>query len=355
MSGFERLCCSARAPVGLLCVVAVAVWLAGSTSANSSRARAHGDPFAVPEPSAQLRTEEILPKNTDPDIDIALEPHYVAFDPSAPRQNRLFLFLTGARSLPSRGPNATRLMTEQAAANGFHAINLRYPNDLALLQVCPPDGECWEKLRLATIYGGETDKLVVTRTNSIENRLVKVLAFLDSQHPEEGWSRYLKHDSPKWSAIILAGWSQGGGNAALIARDHKVARVIMLEAPPDLTQVTPPAGPAPWLSDPHVTPTKRYFGLAHIRSTFTVPFFKSAWQLLGMDRFGPTVNVDTEVPPFNGTHQLATNVEPVRPGPFHQSVAVDAATPKDANGRPVLAVAWQYLMRAPSNGEEQEE
>jgi hypothetical protein len=325
-----------------------ALVLVGAFLSTAPPAFAHADPFAVPAPSGQLRTEEILPKDTDPDIDIALEPHYVAFDPSVSRQNRLFLFLTGANALPSRGPLATRLITQQAAANGFHAINLRYPNDLLLLDVCPPDGDCWEKLRLATIYGGETDKLVVTRANSIENRLVKVLAFLDSQHPEEGWSRYLKDDSPKWSEIIMAGWSQGGGNAALIARDHKVARVIMLEAPVDRTQVTPPADPAPWLSDPHVTPVKRYFGLAHIRSVNTLAFFESAWHLLGMDRFGPTVDVDTEEPPFNRTHQLATDVQPVPPGArFHQSVVVDAVTPKDADGRPVLAVAWQYLMRAP--------
>jgi hypothetical protein len=331
----------------------VTVGLAGASSANASATPTHADPFAVPNPSAQLRTEEILPTDTDPDIDVALEPHYVAFDPSVPRQDRLFLFQTGALFFPSRGPRTTRLITEQAAANGFHAINLRYVNDLVLLDVCPPDGECWEQLHLAAIYGGESDKLVVTRANSIENRLIKLLAFLERKHPGEGWSRYLKEDGLKWSAIIVAGWSQGGGNAALIARDNKVARVIMLEAPVDRNQVTPPADPAPWLSDPHVTPVERYFGLAHIRSPNTVPFFESAWQLLGMDRFGPTVNVDTEGPPFNGTHQLATNVQPAPPGAFfHRSVATDDDTPKDAGGRPILAVAWQYLMRAPQEDDD---
>jgi hypothetical protein len=72
-----------------------------------------------------------------------------------------------------------------------------------------------------------------------------------------------------------------------------------------------------------------------------------------MDRFGPTVNVDTEGPPFNGTHQLATNVQPAPPGAFfHRSVATDDDTPKDAGGRPILAVAWQYLMRAPQEDDD---
>jgi hypothetical protein len=317
--------------------------------------------------TAKLRTEEVLPKDTDPEIDIALEPHYVAIGSRAHeaidiadeldddgarserpghagRGHRLFLFMTGALGLPSRGPNSTRLITEEAAANGFHAINLRYPNDQVLLNVCGADGECYESQRLATIYGGETDRLVVTRPNSIENRLIKVLAFLHRQHPEEGWSSFLENDSPRWSVIVVAGWSQGGGNAALIARDHRVARVIMLEAPVDRTQLMPPADPAPWVADAHVTPARRYFALAHLRSASTVPFFESAWRLLGLDRSGPTVNVDTHMPPYNRSHQLATNVEPARPNLFHHSVAADTSTPKDADGRPVLAVVWQYML-----------
>jgi pimeloyl-ACP methyl ester carboxylesterase len=258
--------------------------------------------------------------------------------------------MTGAGALPSRGPNSTRLLTEEAAANGLHAINLRYPNDQVLLTACGADGKCYESQRLATIYGGETDRLVVTRPNSIENRLVKVIALLHRQHPEEGWSQFLENDSPKWSAIVVAGWSQGGGHAALIARDHLVARVIMLEAPPDRTQQTPPADPAPWVADTHATPARRYFALAHLRSVHTVPFFESAWKLLGLDTFGPTVNVDANTPPYNRAHQLATNVEPPagrpRPNAYHQSVAVDESTPRGADGRPVLAVVWQYMLRA---------
>jgi hypothetical protein len=86
-----------------------------------------------------------------------------------------------------------------------------------------------EDLRPVSVLG--THRLVVER--GIDARL-------DRHHPGEGWSRYLKHDYPKWSRIIVAGWSQGGGNAALIACDQRVARVIMLEAPVDRSQLTPP-------------------------------------------------------------------------------------------------------------------
>jgi hypothetical protein len=234
------------------------------------------------------------------------------------------------------------------------------------VQSCRGDDVCWERNRLAIIYGGKTDEFDVSRPNSIENRLVKLLSFLEQQHPDEGWSTYVGDDSPKWSSIMVAGWSQGGGHAPLIARDHKVARVIMLEAPADRRQIDPPANPARWLFERHATPTERYFGLAHVRGLTSVPgakpgdpfFLESAWRALGMDRFGQTVNVDTEAPPFNDTHQLITDVEPDPSAPLpsrthHHSVAADSATPKDANGRPVLGVVWQYMMRAPSNGKEE--
>jgi hypothetical protein len=378
----------------------VTVGLAGASSANASATPTHADPFAVPNPSAQLRTEEILPTDTDPEIDVALEPHYVVFDPSIRRQNQLFLFLTGGcPSLPSQGRNATTLISKQAAANGFHSINLNHVTCNAagngIPQSCGGDDLCWERNRLAVIYGGKTEAFDVSRANSIESRLLKLLSYLAEQHPEEGWSGYLhgkaggdqdgsgralgaalleccrharrgdREDGQvqgglKWSSIMVAGWSQGAGHAPLIARDHEVARVMMLEGPADRRQVNPPANPARWLFEPHATPSARYFGLAHVRGLTSVPgaqpgdpfYLESAWQALGIDQLGQTVLVDTATPPFNDTHQLITNLEPDPKAPLasrthHHSVAADTATPKDASGRPILAVVWQYMMFAP--------
>ncbi len=57
----------------------------------------------------------------------------------------------------------------------------------------------------------------------------------------------------------------------------------------------------------------------------------------------------------SGSHSVGSAIAGRRPRTGHGAVVVDAATPKDADGRPVLAVVWQYLMRASTNGEKEEE
>ena len=59
--------------------------------------------------------------------------------------------------------------------------------------------------------------VVISRANSIENRLTKLLQYLAAQFGEEGWSRFMAHDGPRWARIAVSGHSQGGGEAAMIA------------------------------------------------------------------------------------------------------------------------------------------
>ena len=86
------------------------------------------------------------------------------------------------------------------------------------------------------------------------NRIVKLLAHLEANHPGEGWGTFLEGAAPRWESIAVAGHSQGGGHAANIGRLHGVARVIMF----DWTDVVPLVGAAPWLSKPKVTPADRF-------------------------------------------------------------------------------------------------
>ena len=58
-------------------------------------------------------------------------------------------------------------------------------------------------------------------------RLTRLLHQLAEQDPAGQWAAYLDGDEPRWSRIVLAGQSQGGGMAAYLAKTRAVAGVMM--------------------------------------------------------------------------------------------------------------------------------
>ncbi len=54
------------------------------------------------------------------------------------------------------------------------------------------DRDCHEKVRRETLTGDDHSSLIsVNRPNSIENRLIKLLQYLDANYPQEGWGSFL--------------------------------------------------------------------------------------------------------------------------------------------------------------------
>jgi hypothetical protein len=283
---------------------------------------------------------KILPKLTDRAIDEWLEPHYVAIGKSPLRRGQLFLFLSGSYGQPGR----QLLIMQEAVELGYHAINLCYPNSWTVSELChdSKDLDCHAKVRLQIIDGTpRTRKINISRANSLENRLVKLLLYLNEKQPEEGWSNYLDGELPLWESIVVAGHSQGGGQAAIIAKDRLVARVIMFGAPADRNSIFDRL--APWLSEPHVTPADRYYGLVHYKDPAFGKILQ-AWNLLGMTAYGKPLKIDARTSPYNNSHCLVTTLTPARPGKFHGCVVHDVHTPKLADNAPVLKEVWQYLL-----------
>jgi hypothetical protein len=101
---------------------------------------------------------------------------------------------------------------------------------------------------------------------SIVNRLVKLLMYLDREDPQQGLGSYLDNGMPRWSRIALTGQSQGAGMAAYVAKGHMLARVILFSSPWDFVA---PNGKfqmmAPWLAMPAATPLEHWFGGYHQR------------------------------------------------------------------------------------------
>lgn len=291
--------------------------------------------------NAPLVQHLVSPSLTDPAIDRFLDDHYVWLDTSARSNHTLLVLMPGSGQRPAQ----FQLVQQEAARLGYHVIGLAFVNTGGLARLCPATGNpaaCFEGARLETLDGIDRTPVVdVNPPNGIYNRLGKVLTYLASQYPEEGWEHFLADGSPKWQRIAVSGLSNGGAEAAMIAKTHIVARVIMFSS------VTDSIGTAsvPWVPG-HVTPVNRYFGLAHMHDGFFAPI-QAGWDSLGMTVFGPAAVVETSDPPYGWSHMLITDLLPR--GGFvglnaHASTATDAVTPLAADGTPLLRDAWDYLL-----------
>lgn len=287
-------------------------------------------------PNSNSNLEELLikPQITDDKIDNWLEPHYVVKDKVSPSNHKLFLFLSGSFGIPER----QKLITQQAAKLGYDAINLRYPNSWTVGKLCKKtkDSDCYGNLRQEILSGINDSPLIeVNQANSLENRLVKLLQYL-------GWQQYLDGDKPRWEMIVVAGHSQGGGTAFLIAKQHLVAKAIAFSAPVDYNRQDKES--ADWLTEIGKTPADRYYGFIHLQDQGFKKVLQ-AWNLLGLNEFGEPVNVDEQNYPYNNSHQLVTDAKPQTEGKYHGSVVVDKNVPLSSEGKPLFESVWNYLLK----------
>ena len=290
---------------------------------------------------AEFDLHVVAPQDTDPAIDQALDDHFAWIDPTAPTNDKLFVFLPGATLVPSD----YQLVQQEAASLGYHVIGLMYVDSVVLGTACfgnPDPNSCFEDAHFEIVYGNglgiDSPIVDVNQPNSIVNRLTKLLQYLDDNYPAEGWAEFLADGNPKWSKVAVGGHSQGGGNAVMIAKHNVVDRVVMISAVVDTA--------TDWVLT-HVTPSARYWGLAHDRED-AFGAILAGWASLGITAFGPVVTVETSAPPYGLTHTLATDLKPKRggykaPNP-HLSTALDYYTPLDHDGTPTLADAWGYMM-----------
>ena len=191
------------------------------------------------------------------------------------------------------------------------------------------------------------DLIDVNRPNSIENRLIKVLQYLNNDYPNENWNQFWSGDSTiLWENIIVSGHSQGGGHAGFIGKIKQVERVVMFAINDwmPLLQRT-----SAWVSMPGATIPERYFAFTHeLDEAADFGNQQIFWEDLGMMQFGNVVLTDGLSVPFENSHTLFTQVIPaVDTTKYHSSPIVDLYTPKDGNDMPVLQLVWEYLIDYP--------
>jgi hypothetical protein len=330
-------------------IIALAVAVALAACQDGVSPVSTGAPLAlVTEELAPLVPRIIAPSATDPAIDWipAVNPqfnhHYVWLDQSQKSNPKLFVFMpgTGAR------PRGYQLVQQEAARVGYHVIGLMYQNNAGVVESCAGgvDANCARDMRLEILDGIPRSGFVdVSPANSIDNRLMKLLLYLDAQYPDEGWSRFLHEGAPKWSQIAVGGHSLGAGEAALIGTIRHLDRVVLFSGPPD-TRV--PGEPETWVSIGE-TPAVKYFALLHQREPSVADILTNL-TALELKRFGdPLVVPELGEPRYEGSHILVTDLEPQggygTPNP-HRSTSLDAWTPLGPDGAPLLRDAWRYLL-----------
>lgn len=260
-------------------------------------------------PIANLAIECVRPSATDDAIKRFDSPNVVLAGAETRQNAQLLLFLPGTGGEPS-GPKA---FLGAAAHAGYRVISLAYNDDISVAVYCPqkPNPACSGTFRAMRLYGdtklgdGAVDN---TPAESIVNRLVKLLRYLDRAHPDAGWGSYFKNNAPNWQRIAVAGQSQGAGIAAFVAKQHEVARVILFSSPWDYVERNGKRDLAPWIALPSTTPPERWFGGYHARENMADLLARS-YAALGIPR--------DHIRVFN--EDLPPNLKSVSPSanPFH--------------------------------------
>ncbi len=288
----------------------------------------------------------IAPSDTDPAIRTFLSPHSVFLDPSAHSRGQLLVFLPGTNGKTSN----TDAFCSTAAEIGYAVINLMYPDDISATVVRnDKDPNAFLNFRLEVIEGRSLSEAVdVDRPNSIENRLIKALQYLDKTKPSEHWGHFLTPEGqPLWPDIAVSGLSQGAGHAALLAVRHRLARAVLFGGPKDYDRNT--NRPAAWYTAP-ATPLDLIFTFNHEQDHQGCDFKEQLeiCKVWGLEKFGSAVSVDTTRSPFNNSHILTTNYPgtTVTSVKAHTSVVGDVSTPKMADGSRLFKPVWLYMLTA---------
>jgi hypothetical protein len=236
---------------------------------------------------------------------------------------------------------------QHTSSYGLHAIQVHYANGWFSQfgkEPPPEDDKFLGKIRLEAATGQNTSDVVkIPKADSIAERAYQFVKYLARQNPQSGWGYFLTEDGKglKWDCVILAGASHGSTTAARFAKHQKVDRVVMFCGPRDQYET--------WQGLPSATPANRFFGFSHVLDGgWSGDHYCRSWELLGLNEFGPIVDVDTSSPPYENTRRLITNVDVGgNANRAHSSVVPGRSAVKDANGNYVHEAVWKYLFTHP--------
>lgn len=197
------------------------------------------------------------------------------YRPSAAPRPELVVHLPGLTNEPG---NQVKLL-ETAAYAGFRAIGLVWRNGTLVSSDCTTAVDfnaCLSDTRTERGFGSDAE--------SIQSELTTLLNSLHADYPLDGWGDFLSGGLPAWGKIILSGYSEGGNQAAFMAKQVRFNSVVLISGggnfgtPPPNTSGQPLAA---WLSLPGATSGADHFALYHTGEPFAADYV-AAYDAIGI-------------------------------------------------------------------------
>ena len=291
------------------------------------------------------RASQIDPRaRAHPEIDFVFEKdgkpadlEHASVDTRVEPQGKLVIWLMGYS-----GP-----LFERVNSYGLHAIQVHYANGwFSRFGTNPPpaDDQFLGKIRLEAARGEDfSDVVNIPKPDGMMERALQLVKWLARENPRGRWDYFLTDDGQqlRWDRVIIAGSSHGSTTAARIAKHQRVDRVVMFCGPRDQFEM--------WQGLPSATPTNRYFGFSHVLDDgWKGSHYCRSWELLGLNQFGPIVNVDQTGPPYGNTRRLITDADVKNDAKrAHGSVVPGGSAVKDVSGKFIHEDVWRYLFTHP--------
>ncbi len=236
---------------------------------------------------------------------------------------------------------------DRVSSYGLHAIQVHYANGWFGefgKEPAPADDKFLGKIRLEAATGEDFSEVVhIPKPDGMMERAFQFVKYLAKNNPQGNWEYFISADGKglRWEHVIISGSSHGSTTAARFAKHQKVDRVVMFCGPRDQYET--------WQALPSATPVNRYFAFSHILDGgWKGDHYCRSWELLGLNGYGPIVNVDKVSAPFNNTRSLITDADVKGDEKrAHSSVTPGGAAVKDASGKYIHEAVWKYLFTHP--------
>lgn len=234
---------------------------------------------------------------------------------------------------------------DRLADYGLHAIDVHYARGWfsKLNGLNDKDTEHIGRIRLEAATGKDFSTYInIPRPDGMMQRAYQFVKHLAKENPQGQWDYFLTEDGKglRWEHVIVAGASHGSTTAARFAKYQKVSRVVMFSGPRDQTQT--------WQNLPSATPANRFFGFTHVGDAGWPGHYHRSWKMLGLEKFGPVVNIDDTDPPYNKSRQLISKADVGNNAKrAHSASTPGKASPKDKAGNYLYEDVWEYLFTHP--------
>lgn len=240
----------------------------------------------------------------------------------APR-GLLVVYLHGAGTPTTCGSGAHQ---DFLAGLGFHTIGPCYATDYGVGNCGTRIGDC----RLEAFDGVDRHPFIsITRAESLERRIVRMLQRLQTLNPQGDWQYFLVNGAPRWDRIVISGISHGASSAGVIAKVRSVHHAVMLSGPLDTNQA--------WLASPSLTPSTELYAFTHTGDP-QHPGHLDAFDTMGLP--GAPTRIEDGGRPWAGSRRLFTSVTTADP---HGSTQAGGSSPRTADGGYRFAPVWQEM------------